>query len=165
MHRLLSRIRTIIIHTFHSQLVKNYRNGRAEALSWAFLCIWLLGDVSNFVGCLLTNRLAFQIYLATYFLVMDAALLVQWLYYYYTAKLEPPLTNDEERLLLRPASTILFSHEDGLIVEDDAERQDADSTHEACTDNGDLADDGGMDSVAVVNSSAGGARYNVARML
>ncbi|KAI8922690.1 PQ loop repeat-domain-containing protein [Entophlyctis helioformis] len=43
------------------QLLKNWRNKTAESLSVAFLANWLLGDVCNLLGCLLTNQLPFQV--------------------------------------------------------------------------------------------------------
>lgn len=43
------------------QMYKNWKNGRADSLSRAFLANWLMGDVCNFVGCLLTGQLPFQV--------------------------------------------------------------------------------------------------------
>ena len=44
------------------QLVTNCRTGKAdEALSFWFLMQWLLGDVTNLIGAVLTRQLATQV--------------------------------------------------------------------------------------------------------
>ncbi|KAI9013875.1 PQ loop repeat-domain-containing protein [Phycomyces nitens] len=63
------------------QVIKNYRLGNADSLSFLFLAVWLTGDVANYIGCVITNQLPFQRYLAIYFTAVDALLCVQWLYY------------------------------------------------------------------------------------
>eukprot|EP00873_Tetraselmis_striata_P018356 jgi/Tetstr1/438620/TSEL_027171.t1 len=64
------------------QLVENYRNKTAEALSAWFLVDWLMGDTCNLVGCLATgNQLATQVYTAVYFVCVDMVMLTQYLYY------------------------------------------------------------------------------------
>ncbi|CAG8748607.1 12900_t:CDS:2 [Dentiscutata erythropus] len=63
------------------QLLQNYRNKSVDGLSFPFLVNWLLGDIANLIGCILTNQLPFQIYLATYFCVVDLALFYQYFYY------------------------------------------------------------------------------------
>ncbi|KAI9230786.1 MAG: PQ loop repeat-domain-containing protein [Piptocephalis tieghemiana] len=63
------------------QLYTNYLLGSAASLSLPFLLIWLLGDITNFFGCILTNQLPFQRYLALYFCLIDLSLLVQFFYY------------------------------------------------------------------------------------
>ncbi|CAO3659052.1 unnamed protein product [Umbelopsis ramanniana] len=71
------------------QVIENYRRSSAESLSLTFLMIWLAGDISNLVGCLLTDQLAFQKYLGVYFVWIDCTLLSQWIYYNY---ISPPPT-------------------------------------------------------------------------
>ena len=52
----------IIKYLLFSQLVTNCRTGKAdEALSFWFLIQWLLGDVTNLIGALLTRQLATQV--------------------------------------------------------------------------------------------------------
>jgi hypothetical protein len=34
------------------QLIENYKNGRADALSLGFLSAWLVGDIANLIGTL-----------------------------------------------------------------------------------------------------------------
>lgn len=40
-----------------------------------------IGDVANFVGCIITGQLPFQTYLSVYFIIIDTILCFQWLYY------------------------------------------------------------------------------------
>ncbi|CAO3618467.1 unnamed protein product [Cunninghamella echinulata] len=63
------------------QVIENYRRGSSEGLSIKFLSIWLAGDSTNLIGCLLTNQLPFQKYLGIYFVTIDICLLAQYLYY------------------------------------------------------------------------------------
>ncbi|PHH58898.1 hypothetical protein CDD81_4170 [Ophiocordyceps australis] len=63
------------------QLIANYRAKNAEALSVLFLIVWFLGDVSNFIGALLTSLAPSAIALAGYFCFLDVALIGQTLYY------------------------------------------------------------------------------------
>ncbi|RUS32126.1 PQ loop repeat-domain-containing protein [Jimgerdemannia flammicorona] len=42
------------------QIYENYKNGSVESLSLPFLINWMLGDLTNLTGCLLTNQLPFQ---------------------------------------------------------------------------------------------------------
>ncbi|CAL5225418.1 g8232 [Coccomyxa viridis] len=64
------------------QIISNFRNQSAEALSPYFLAEWLLGDTCNLIGCLLTgNQLVTQVYTAMYFIFADIVLVVQFIYY------------------------------------------------------------------------------------
>ncbi|KAI9480478.1 MAG: PQ loop repeat-domain-containing protein [Benjaminiella poitrasii] len=63
------------------QVIKNYKLRDAKGLSFTFLTIWLIGDVANFIGCIITGQLTFQIILSIYFTLIDTALCAQWLYY------------------------------------------------------------------------------------
>ncbi|KAI0322250.1 PQ loop repeat-domain-containing protein [Amylostereum chailletii] len=80
------------------QVVENIRNQSVEGLALPFLLNWLLGillrfpssaftpqttpgDLTNLIGCILTNQLPFQKWLATYFCFVDFSLLAQYLYY------------------------------------------------------------------------------------
>lgn len=63
------------------QVIKNYRLRDADGLSFEFLTVWLAGDVANFIGCIITGQLPFQIYLSVYFIIIDTILCIQWLYY------------------------------------------------------------------------------------
>ncbi|KAI8645065.1 PQ loop repeat-domain-containing protein [Parasitella parasitica] len=63
------------------QVIKNYRIRDADGLSFSFLTVWLTGDIANFVGCVITGQLPFQIILSIYFTIIDTILCFQWLYY------------------------------------------------------------------------------------
>ncbi|KAK3779426.1 hypothetical protein RRG08_015827 [Elysia crispata] len=65
------------------QIVKNFRNLDGLAgVSFFLLFQWAGGDITNLVGSLLTHQLPFQIYLAIYFVFVDAILLLQYSTYY-----------------------------------------------------------------------------------
>ncbi|KAL3954874.1 hypothetical protein ACCO45_010437 [Purpureocillium lilacinum] len=63
------------------QLLANYKAKNADGLSMTFLVVWLMGDVSNLVGALLTRLAPTAIALAIYFCILDAVLISQCLYY------------------------------------------------------------------------------------
>eukprot|EP00727_Mastigamoeba_balamuthi_P014675 m51a1_g9833 hypothetical protein (371) ;mRNA; r:1932572-1933894 len=63
------------------QLYTNYKNQDAGALSFTFVLTWLAGDLTNLLGCVLTNQLPTQTYTAVYFCCMDAVLMSQYAYY------------------------------------------------------------------------------------
>ncbi|CAG8661783.1 27560_t:CDS:2 [Dentiscutata erythropus] len=63
------------------QIITNYRNKSVDGLSLLFLMNWLLGDLANLVGCILTKQLPFQVYLAIYFCSVDFGLFFQYFYY------------------------------------------------------------------------------------
>lgn len=45
-----------------SQIYVAYQNGRVDqALSLGFLLGWIAGDLTNFIGCYLTNQLPIQV--------------------------------------------------------------------------------------------------------
>ncbi|KAF8798096.1 hypothetical protein BYT27DRAFT_7124378 [Phlegmacium glaucopus] len=64
------------------QVVENIRYQSCEGLALPFLANWLMGDISNLVGSILTHQLPFQQWLATYFVFVDLMLVVQYAYYY-----------------------------------------------------------------------------------
>nr|XP_002128014.1 lysosomal amino acid transporter 1 homolog [Ciona intestinalis] len=65
------------------QLYENYKRGKVdEALSFWFLLLWLLGDSSNLIGCVLTNQFPIQLYTAVYYVGMDLVMIFQFSYYY-----------------------------------------------------------------------------------
>ncbi|TEB36398.1 hypothetical protein FA13DRAFT_1623639 [Coprinellus micaceus] len=63
------------------QVVENIRRQSCEGIALPFLANWLLGDISNLIGCLLTHQLPFQTWLATYFVIVDCLLVAQYFYY------------------------------------------------------------------------------------
>ncbi|KIY72219.1 hypothetical protein CYLTODRAFT_418197 [Cylindrobasidium torrendii FP15055 ss-10] len=72
------------------QVLENIRSGNCDGLALPFLANWLMGDISNLVGCILTHQLPFQTYLATYFVFVDCTLVGQYIYYAYQRP-PPPL--------------------------------------------------------------------------
>ena len=65
-------------------MIKNWRSGNVDGLSRVFLAIWLLGDVTNLVGVVLTldQHAITQLYIAVYYAIIDSCMLVQFLVYY-----------------------------------------------------------------------------------
>ncbi|KAJ5084409.1 hypothetical protein NUU61_008988 [Penicillium alfredii] len=63
------------------QLIENYRNGNAEAISLLFVFVWFVGDVANLVGGLLAGLVPVIVAIAVYFCIADGVLITQCLYY------------------------------------------------------------------------------------
>jgi len=63
------------------QLVENYRNGSAEAISLAFIFVWFLGDVANLAGALWAGLVPVVVAIGVYFCIADGVLISQCLYY------------------------------------------------------------------------------------
>lgn len=66
----------------------NFKNGSCESLAFLFLLQWLLGDITNLVGAVLSGQLATQIYTAIYFCSVDAVMISQYAYYRFKEKRE-----------------------------------------------------------------------------
>ncbi|KAI5778226.1 vacuolar membrane PQ loop repeat protein [Geopyxis carbonaria] len=79
------------------QLVENYKNGSADALSPAFLIAWLLGDLANLIGAIWGSLLPTVIALAAYFCFADVMLLSQIIFYNHITGQEK-IAGDERRL-------------------------------------------------------------------
>lgn len=63
------------------QLVENYRNASAEAISLSFIFVWFIGDVCNLIGALWAGLVPVIIAIAIYFCIADGVLIGQCLYY------------------------------------------------------------------------------------
>ncbi|KJE95609.1 hypothetical protein CAOG_08934 [Capsaspora owczarzaki ATCC 30864] len=63
------------------QIYMNFKNGNCESLALLFLVQWLLGDITNLVGAILTDQLPTQVYTAVYFCCIDAIMVSQYAYY------------------------------------------------------------------------------------
>ncbi|WVO13933.1 hypothetical protein L204_101558 [Cryptococcus depauperatus] len=92
------------------QVFKNFSLQSCDGLALPFLVNWLFGDITNLIGCLLTDQLPFQTYLASYFCLVDLALLGQ--YFHYQPKAEPILrytysafSESPQQVLLVPPNT------------------------------------------------------------
>ncbi|KAM6258253.1 lysosomal amino acid transporter 1 homolog isoform 1-T1 [Porphyrio hochstetteri] len=86
---LLSLLNSFCLHCFTitsaicaSQIHVAYQNGRVDqALSLGFLLCWIAGDVTNFIGCYLTNQLPIQMVTAVFYVNMDIVMISQFVYY------------------------------------------------------------------------------------
>lgn len=63
------------------QIYKNHRLKSTSGLSAFFLAEWLLGDVTNLLGCLFTGQASWQIIIASYYVFVDCCLCAQWVWY------------------------------------------------------------------------------------
>lgn len=63
------------------QIYKNHKLKSTSGLSAFFLTEWLLGDVTNLLGCLFTGQASWQIIIATYYVFVDCCLCAQWVWY------------------------------------------------------------------------------------
>ncbi|ETN46551.1 uncharacterized protein HMPREF1541_00736 [Cyphellophora europaea CBS 101466] len=63
------------------QLLENYRNSSAEAVSLAFIFVWFLGDICNLIGAAWAGLVPMIIAIAVYFCISDGVLIGQCLYY------------------------------------------------------------------------------------
>ncbi|KAM4659921.1 lysosomal amino acid transporter 1 homolog isoform 2-T2 [Amazona ochrocephala] len=58
-----------------------YQNERVDqALSLGFLLCWIAGDLTNFIGCYLTDQLPIQIVTAIFYVNMDIIMISQFVY-------------------------------------------------------------------------------------
>jgi hypothetical protein len=63
------------------QLWANFRNGSSEAMSYAFILAWIVGDIFNVVGCILIEASSTQILVAVLYSSVTVLLFLQHLYY------------------------------------------------------------------------------------
>lgn len=63
------------------QIYKNYQLQSASGLSIYFLAEWLLGDLTNLIGAILTKQATWQVVVASYYVTVDVALVVQYFWY------------------------------------------------------------------------------------
>lgn len=63
------------------QIVENFKTQSVDGLALPFLVNWLFGDATNLIGCILTDQLPFQKYLASYFCLVDICLVTQFFHY------------------------------------------------------------------------------------
>lgn len=59
------------------QVVENFVARDGGALSLGFMFLWLLGDITNLVGCIYTHQLPTQLYTSIYYCCMDVIMLSQ----------------------------------------------------------------------------------------
>lgn len=65
------------------QIYKNYKIQSTAGLSIFFLTEWLLGDLTNLLGALLTGQATWQVVVASYYTFVDICLVVQFFWYSY----------------------------------------------------------------------------------
>ncbi|KAL8733811.1 MAG: hypothetical protein Q9181_003430 [Wetmoreana brouardii] len=63
------------------QIFKNYTLKSASGLSLYFLAEWLLGDLTNLLGALLTRQATWQVVVAAYYVTVDVCLVSQCFWY------------------------------------------------------------------------------------
>lgn len=63
------------------QIIKNYKLKSASGLSIYFLAEWLLGDLTNLLGALLTRQASWQVVVAAYYVSVDICLVTQFFWY------------------------------------------------------------------------------------
>ncbi|KAL8981732.1 MAG: hypothetical protein Q9177_005481 [Variospora cf. flavescens] len=63
------------------QIIKNHKLKSASGLSIYFLAEWLLGDLTNLVGALMTRQAAWQVVVAAYYVTVDVCLVIQYFWY------------------------------------------------------------------------------------
>jgi uncharacterized protein with PQ loop repeat len=63
------------------QIYKNFQAQSTSGLSIFFLLIWCLGDASNLVGALYTRQAGWQVVVASYYVFVDVALVIQFFWY------------------------------------------------------------------------------------
>ncbi|XP_051874774.1 lysosomal amino acid transporter 1 homolog [Pristis pectinata] len=64
------------------QMHMAYKNGKVDqALSMWFLLYWICGDITNFIGCYLSNQLIIQTVTANFYVTLDSMLILQFVYY------------------------------------------------------------------------------------
>ncbi|GFF47901.1 protein RTC2 [Aspergillus udagawae] len=63
------------------QLIENYCNGNAEAISLLFLFVWFIGDITNLIGGAWAGLVPVIVAIAVYFCIADGVLIAQCLYY------------------------------------------------------------------------------------
>lgn len=63
------------------QIIENHINQSVNGVNVMFLTCWILGDVTNLIGCLLTRALPLQTLIAGYYCFIDVILSFQYWYY------------------------------------------------------------------------------------
>lgn len=63
------------------QIYKNFKLHSTSGLSVFFLGEWLLGDLSNLLGCLFTGQATWQVVIASYYCFVDCMLMGQYIWY------------------------------------------------------------------------------------
>ncbi|OWB80489.1 hypothetical protein B5S32_g4771 [[Candida] boidinii] len=86
------------------QVIKNYSDKSVDGLSLGFLICWFSGDFLNLTSCLLTDAMAFQILLSSYYCMIDILLATQ--YYYYSQLYHNPYSRFYHRKKAQKLKTV-----------------------------------------------------------
>ncbi|TVY41109.1 putative vacuolar amino acid transporter [Lachnellula subtilissima] len=89
------------------QLILNYKTGRADGISLAFLIVWMVGDITNLSGAIWADLVPTVIALAIYFCIADLVLISQCLYYNHinAQRRQSSVISEHEPLLTRRRSS------------------------------------------------------------
>ena len=63
------------------QIWRTFRTKKPESLSIAFLVIWLGGDLTNLLGCVMTHQTQVQLLTSVYFICVDVVMVSQYVWY------------------------------------------------------------------------------------
>eukprot|EP00123_Amoebidium_parasiticum_P021111 comp6174_c0_seq1/m.2001 comp6174_c0_seq1/g.2001 ORF comp6174_c0_seq1/g.2001 comp6174_c0_seq1/m.2001 type:complete len:284 (-) comp6174_c0_seq1:116-967(-) len=63
------------------QFYEIYQTKSGKGLSVFFLVLWTIGDILNLAGCIMSNQLATQLYVALWYMVMDTITFSMLAYY------------------------------------------------------------------------------------
>ncbi|OWB84717.1 hypothetical protein B5S33_g3367 [[Candida] boidinii] len=86
------------------QVIKYYSDKSVDGLSLGFLICWFSGDFLNLTSCLLTDAMAFQILLSSYYCIIDVLLATQ--YYYYSQLYHNPYSRFYHRKKAQRLKTV-----------------------------------------------------------
>ncbi|CAO1625269.1 unnamed protein product [Parajaminaea phylloscopi] len=101
------------------QILTNYRRGSVEGLSLVFLGQWMAGDVTNLLGCILTDQLTFQKVTAAWFCLVDVVLLAQFAVYSRRSRIAEQSRLDASAVKSRANSTIVPTRSRSMTAERD----------------------------------------------
>jgi len=85
---------------YSPQIAENYKLQSGEGLSIPFVFIWLLADLTNFLGAIWSGLLSTITYLALYYIICDCIMLFQVYYYRYRRRTSPEVFAHETTPLL-----------------------------------------------------------------
>jgi len=80
---------------FYPQIYENYKRKSTDGLSLVLIIIWLFGDLSNYIGTILTEQYPIQKIVGIYFALMEVLIIGQYLYYKFFYK-GPGVIEEEE---------------------------------------------------------------------
>ncbi|KAL4900531.1 hypothetical protein BDW74DRAFT_161594 [Aspergillus multicolor] len=106
------------------QLIENYRNGNAEAISLLFLFVWFVGDVTNLAGSAWAGLVPVIVAIAVYFCLADGVLIGQCLYYRArTSRAAATHVRESSSAASEPTTPLLGRRSSDAILGGDAEHR------------------------------------------